>query len=530
MITVTIKCSTGSNFSISVEPSNTIGEFKQLLVEKSSIPKEQQRLIYSGHVLKDQQTVESYSIKDGHTVHLVRGASNNTAAQARTVPVNTTTPSPSLNSPLIPPNIGGFGGFGLGNQNLQQMQQQLMQNPETMRELLNSPIMQSLMSNPELMRSMLMNDPQMREVIERNPEVGHILNDPQILRQSMELARNPELMREMMRNTDRAMSNIESHPEGFNLLRRMYTNVQEPLQNATQLGQNSNPTIGNPVNQSQTSSPQPSAPNTNPLPNPWGTPSVNPTMFKLALALCGLACVLATPIPEDPLAELGWRIVGGESAADGQFPYQISMRNGGSHSCGGSILDETTILCAAHCVDGVSAAQLTVVAGTNTLNAGGDSHKVSSISMHKDYDSWNIQNDISILKLATPLDLSNPKIGVVGLPSSNIGGGENVILSGWGRTSYPGNIPNDLQWINLRTITVDECKSLQTGSEIIDSEVCTLTQSGEGACHGDSGGPLVDTNGNQIGIVSWGTPCARGYPDVFTRVYSFLDWIKANRG
>jgi len=277
MITVTIKCSTGSNFSISVEPSNTIGEFKQLLVEKSSIPKEQQRLIYSGHVLKDQQTVESYSIKDGHTVHLVRGASNNTAAQARTVPVNTTTPSPSLNSPLIPPNIGGFGGFGLGNQNLQQMQQQLMQNPETMRELLNSPIMQSLMSNPELMRSMLMNDPQMREVIERNPEVGHILNDPQILRQSMELARNPELMREMMRNTDRAMSNIESHPEGFNLLRRMYTNVQEPLQNATQLGQNSNPTIGNPVNQSQTSSPQPSAPNTNPLPNPWGTPSVNPT-------------------------------------------------------------------------------------------------------------------------------------------------------------------------------------------------------------------------------------------------------------
>ncbi len=36
-------------------------------------------------------------------------------------------------------------------------------------------------------------------------------------------------MREAMRNNDRAFSNIESHPEGFNMLRRMYENVQVPL-------------------------------------------------------------------------------------------------------------------------------------------------------------------------------------------------------------------------------------------------------------------------------------------------------------
>ena len=34
------------------------------------------------------------------------------------------------------------------------------------------------------------------------------------------------LMREQMRTTDRALSNIESHPEGFNMLRRLYENVQ----------------------------------------------------------------------------------------------------------------------------------------------------------------------------------------------------------------------------------------------------------------------------------------------------------------
>lgn len=41
---------------------------------------------------------------------------------------------------------------------------------------------------------------------------------------------------------------------------------------------------------------------------------------------------------------------------------------------------------------------------------------------------------------------------------------------------------------------------------------------------GDSGGPLVAENA-QIGVVSWGRPCAKGVPDVFTRVYSYRDWI-----
>jgi ubiquilin len=41
-------------------------------------------------------------------------------------------------------------------------------------------------------------------------------------------------MREYMRNNDRAMSNLEALPGGFNALRQLYENVQEPLMNATQ--------------------------------------------------------------------------------------------------------------------------------------------------------------------------------------------------------------------------------------------------------------------------------------------------------
>lgn len=60
--------------------------------------------------------------------------------------------------------------------------------------------------------------------------------------------------------------------------------------------------------------------------------------------------------------------------------------------------------------------------------------------------------------------------------------------------------------------------------------ICTLNGKGEGACKGDSGGPLVEvSSGQQCGVVSWGVPCAKGAPDVFTRVTAYTDWIAENK-
>lgn len=50
-------------------------------------------------------------------------------------------------------------------------------------------------------------------------------------------------------------------------------------------------------------------------------------------------------------AEIKDRIIGGENARPGQFPYQVSLQCGNRHICGGSILNEKYILTAAHCVD-----------------------------------------------------------------------------------------------------------------------------------------------------------------------------------
>ncbi|XP_017778782.1 PREDICTED: chymotrypsin-1-like [Nicrophorus vespilloides] len=239
------------------------------------------------------------------------------------------------------------------------------------------------------------------------------------------------------------------------------------------------------------------------------------------VVLCGLTAILA-----GPPTKLGSRVIGGSAATLGQFPYQVAIRYDNWHLCGGSILDATTILTAGHCVKDSHPSQMTVIAGTIHLSGEGQESKINSVRLHGKF-AVSLENDIAILKLTTPLKF-NENVKPIVLPTTSIKGDSEVLLSGWGTTSYPGNVPDGLRFINLKTMDSETCNRLQNW-EVFSSQVCTFTKAGEGTCQGDSGGPLVDANGAQVGIVSWGTFCAVGDPDVYTSVYHFLDWIEENR-
>ncbi|CAD5170504.1 unnamed protein product [Musa acuminata subsp. malaccensis] len=307
-VTVHVRCTDGSKISVRTALDSTVGAFKAVVAGSSDVPAEQQRLIYKGRILKDDQTLVSYGVESDHTIHLVRAAapsatSANTAVgnQGASVTSNSNSASGFGGSLFPGMSVNGDAGsetaslFGTGIPELDQMQQQLAQNPNIMTEIMNMPAIQNIINNPDIIQNLFMNNPQLREIIDRNPDLAHVLNDPSTLRQTMEAARNPELMREMMRNTDRAMSNIESSPEGFNMLRRMYETVQEPFLNATTMGGDlggdagSNPfaaLLGSQaaaqgrersINSTTGSEPTTgSAPNTDPLPNPWGTNTGGP--------------------------------------------------------------------------------------------------------------------------------------------------------------------------------------------------------------------------------------------------------------
>ncbi|KAI7815645.1 Serine protease, partial [Rhyzopertha dominica] len=211
------------------------------------------------------------------------------------------------------------------------------------------------------------------------------------------------------------------------------------------------------------------------------------------------------------------RVVGGSSASDGQFPYIVSLRYNNRHFCGGTIISREWILTAAHCALVIPAYAIEVVAGTNTLNSGGVRYGIGRIISHASFSPETLVNDIALMRTSSKIALSST-VCTLPISNTNVGAGVTVTLSGWGRISYPGNITNNLQFINLRSISNTDCQRQHT-NPIYNSQLCTLTQTGQGACHGDSGGPLV-TNGVLVGVVSWGEPCAIGYPDVFTRVSS----------
>ena len=78
-ITFSIKSSSNAKYTLTLPSSTTVLDLKSKLSgpEHANIPAERQRLIYSGRVLKDPDTLASYKIQDGHTIHMVPSAVSN---------------------------------------------------------------------------------------------------------------------------------------------------------------------------------------------------------------------------------------------------------------------------------------------------------------------------------------------------------------------------------------------------------------------------------------------------------------------
>lgn len=264
--------------SVEIEEDASIKDFKEAVSKKFNASTEQLCLIFAGKIMKDHETLSTHNVKDGLTVHLVIKAPRTPSNQPQETQQVQRMPDISA-SPFGLGSLGGLVGLeslGLGSVNFidlqQRMQRELFSNPETMRLVLDNPLVQSLMSNPENMRNFVSANPQMQELMQRNPEINHMLNNSELLRQTMELARNPSMLQELMRSHDRALSNLESIPGGYSALRRMYQDIQEPMLSAATnernpfaaLIQNSSGQDGQPNN------PQQGQENRDPLPNPWG--------------------------------------------------------------------------------------------------------------------------------------------------------------------------------------------------------------------------------------------------------------------
>lgn len=110
------------------------------------------------------------------------------------------------------------------------------------------------------------------------------------------------------------------------------------------------------------------------------------------------------------------RIVGGENAVSNSWGWAVSLFIDERILCGGTIISSSWIITAAHCVEGMEPYQVIVSAATNALYGLNQWRYSSSIIRHPQYSNHTFENDIALIKVSPPFNMSDPGIAKICLP------------------------------------------------------------------------------------------------------------------
>lgn len=287
--------------------------------------------------------------------------------------------------------------------------------------------------------------------------------------------------------------------------------------------------------------------------------------------------------------DAGAKVIGGEVAAEGAWPWQVALLVNGvpvstdSQFCGGSLVLDTWVLTAAHCVHmaddegkwaDLNPQAISILVGTNKLDGTGDVIPVEKIIRHPSYVGTQFDYDIALIKLARAPTVPFKTIEVPDAEFASVLNqpGVTTIVTGWGLQNGAAPSPElrqaqiqmlDRELCNTAmmearaeeaakgfgyaaevfALTDDDAYALwdqlvaRAPKPISENMICSGTyEGGKTSCNGDSGGPLVvpmeDGTYIQAGIVSWGLTATSGVGceetatfSAYTNIANFVPWL-----
>ncbi|XP_063836138.1 serine protease snake-like isoform X1 [Ostrinia nubilalis] len=248
-------------------------------------------------------------------------------------------------------------------------------------------------------------------------------------------------------------------------------------------------------------------------------------------------------------------IVGGEKASQGEFPHMAAIgwtNFEGSYDfkCGGALISNKFVVTAGHCIRDPSARYpepAVVRLGDQNIDDsvadGADpiTVPIKQITKHPNYKPPGKYNDIALLLITEVTFTSNIRPACL-WNRPDFAPHKSAIATGWGVIDPDTRqTSNELQKVSLTLFENDDCDNLLANIRnrlwrgFMYTQMCAgELRGGKDTCQGDSGSPLqVPSKENQcifniVGLTSFGAKCAKtGQPAVYTRVYSYLDWIES---
>ncbi|XP_062948886.1 ubiquilin-like protein [Cynocephalus volans] len=306
----------GNQKDFVVADDTSVRQFKEKLSAHFKCRMDQLVLVFMGRLLKDHDTLSQRGIMDGHTIHLViksKQGSQSPAHSSQKLPTNepwyqdrnTKGNSSGVHQPegvsQAPVESAVFVRSDAPKVHTQDLE---VASQEHITQNLENPTIQQLLSNMEFMKQFILEHPDIQQLMQQNPEVSHLLNNSEILWQTLELARSLAMIQEIMQIQQPAQNGehplnpqpylgLETVSGGNNALGQSYANFNDQTLNSLRDPFGGNPFIallaGQALEQvqSSTSPPPPSKERQDQLPQ-------LPTTRVIYTSSCGLSSITST--------------------------------------------------------------------------------------------------------------------------------------------------------------------------------------------------------------------------------------------